>query len=61
MTCCGNEKFTLKCEKKNNIYICDVQVKTCAKWTMEGVYRCVIVILIASTLVIKMLHDTPYV
>ena len=27
----------------------------------KDVYRCVIVILIASTLVIKMLHDTPYV
>ena len=31
MTCCGNEKFTLKCEKNYKIYICDVQMKTCAK------------------------------
>ena len=35
MTCCGNAKFTLKFKKKIYIYICDVQVKTCAKWTME--------------------------
>ena len=35
MTCCGNAKFTLKFSKNIYIYICDVQVKTCAKWTME--------------------------